>query len=57
MSMSVYPNNNQAVTNFNNFRVIGKEVHSRLIEMIATKNNIGGDVLQKSIPTIAARLW
>lgn len=37
MSMSVYPNNNEAVANLNSFRVIGKGAHARLIEMIATK--------------------
>lgn len=42
--LCLYPNNNQEIANFNKFRVIGKGIHARLIEMIATKNNIGGDV-------------
>lgn len=47
LSMSVCPNNNQAVANFNSFCVIGKGAHARLTEMIATKNSIGGDVSQR----------
>lgn len=45
--MSVCPNNNQAVANFNSFCVIGKGAHARLTEMIATKISIGGDVSQR----------